>query len=249
MTMFIVPRFQIGTLYVRRNGFPAWCGNSTIRIFMDWTESTPDRPRFAQMTGLKGERGIVTFLDSELIYVRDNCRTSTPFGLGKLEVAFQSVNAFLGVQDMAGKAGADTTHKTWMWWTSALNPAHIQTVRRHITNEIEGQAKISLMAGAPKPEILDVKAVNPEDLLIEWQKFLIDMIAAAFDLSPMALGKTDRVNKATGQVMADSDFRSSVVPTAKRLEEAITSHLLHRFLGLEGFGVPVYRFGRSRCAD
>ena len=603
-----------GTLYVRRNGFPAWCGNSTIRIFMDWTESTPDRPRFAQMTGLKGERGIVTFLDSELIYVRDNCRTSTPFGLGKVEVAFQSINAFLGVQDMAGKAGADTTHKcfpgstevltrrgwikwkdardddefatrssqdqfqwqkplgfvreqhdgdmirfrnrslsitvtpnhrmygrrvykdwkrnrlvfeptdfveatdlfdavknrpgkewrrgqyqrsladfriptrtvwkdgvlpapmfqlgdrkfswedwvaflgiwtaegsylergrgqrrtpvfidkmaaaidgdtypikreyriqiaqsrksnpkkysiverllkrmgfnyqakhdrfiftdrevweylrelrssscytkrvpqwvkdspawlikiffdwammgdgsvgprgkrvyyttskqladdmqelfqkigssavvdsyldhgnqmysvtemlrqeisiipfvgrgkdrmperisysgkvycamvpngtlycrengyafwsgnTWLWWSSSINPAHMQTVRRHITNEIEGQAKISLMAGAPKPEILDVTPLKPEDLLLEWQKFLIDVIAAAFDLSPMALGQTEHTNKATGQVMADSDFRSSVLPTAKRVEEAITRHILHGFLGWE----------------
>jgi hypothetical protein len=212
--------------------FKVWpVDGSTVRIFMDWTESTPDRPRFAQMTGLKGERGIVTFLDSELIYIRDNVRTSTPFGLGKLEVAFQSVNAFLGIQDMAGKSGSDQVHKTWLWWSSTLNPAHIQTVRRHITNEIEGQAKVSLMAGAPKPEVVEVTPVTPEDLLLDWQRFLIDIIAAGFDLSPMALGQTDKVNKATGQVMADSDFRSSVVPTAKRLEEAITRHLLHSFLG------------------
>lgn len=216
---------------------------STIRIFLDWTESTPDRPRFAQMTGLKGERGIVTFLDEELVYIRDNVRTSTPFGMGKLEVAFNTVNSFLGAQDMAGKAGSDQIHKTWLWWEQTMNPAHIQTVRRHIINELEGQAKLSLIAGAKKPDVIEVTPVKPDDLLMDWQRFMIEIIALAFDLSPMALGQTDKVNKATGQVMADSDFRSGVLPTAKRLEEAYTRHLLHgkfeyrdlqfRFVGLE----------------
>src|SRR6266436_6991242 len=81
--------------------------SSTVRIFLDWTESTPDRPRYAQMTGLKGERGIVTFLSEELMYIRDNIRTATPFGLGRLEVCFNSVNSFLDVQDMSGRAGSD----------------------------------------------------------------------------------------------------------------------------------------------
>lgn len=223
-----------GTLYVRRNGKAQWCGNSvdgsTIRIFMDWTESVPDRPRFAQMTGLKGERGIVTFLDSELIYIRDNVRTSTPFGMGKLEVCFNAVNAFLGVQDMSARAGADQVHKTWLWWSQTINPSRVQEVRRHIQNELEGQAKVSLIAGLQKPEVVEVTPVTQDDLLLEWQKFLIDIIANGFDLSPMSLGQTDKVNKATGQVMADSDFRSSVVPMARRVEEGITRHLIHNFL-------------------
>lgn len=226
--MTLEPRM---TPYYKRP-FKVWAvDGSTIRLFMDWTESTPDRPRFAQMTGLKGERGIVTFLDSELIYVRDNVRTSTPFGLGKMEVAFNSINSFLGVQDMAGRAGADQVHKTWLWWENTMNPAHVQTVRRHIINEIEGQAKVSLVSGIKKPQVVDVIPVTPEDLLLDWQRFLIDVIAAAFDLSPMALGQTEKVNKAVGQVLADSDFRSAVVPTAKRIEEGITRHLLHGFMG------------------
>lgn len=219
------------TPYYKRP-FKMWAvDGSTIRRFMDWTESTPDRPKYAQMTGLKGERGIVTFLDNELIYIRDNVRTSTPFGLGKLEVAFNTVNAFLGAQDMSGRAGADQIHKTFLWWEQALNPVHIQTVRRYIQNEQEGQAKISLVQGAKAPTVIDVQAVNPEDLLLDWQQFLIKIIANAFDLSPLALGIDQHTNRATGQVMADSDFRSAVVPMAKRVEEAITRFLLHGFLG------------------
>lgn len=204
--------------------------SSTIRIFLDWTESTPDRPRYAQMTGLKGERGIVTFLSGELIYIRDNIRTATPFGLGRLEVAFNSVNAFLGVQDMSARAGSDQVHKTWLWWEQTLNPAHIQTIRRHIINELEGQAKISLVAGAKAPQVIDVTPVKQEDLLLDWQKFLIQIIAAAFDLSPQALNMDDHPARATAEVMAASDWKNGVVPVATRFQEALTRQWLHDVL-------------------
>jgi len=204
--------------------------SSTVRIFLDWTESTPDRPRYAQMTGLKGERGIVTFLNGELIYIRDNIRTATPFGLGRLEVAFNSVNAFLGVQDMSARAGADQVHKTWLWWEQTLNPAHIQTIRRHIINELEGQAKISMVAGAKAPQVIDVTPVKQEDLLLDWQKFLIQIIAAAFDLSPQALNMDDHPARATAEVMAASDWKNGVVPVATRFQEALTRQWLHDVL-------------------
>ena len=204
---------------------------STIRIYADWSEATQDRPHYAQLTGLKGERGIVAFLDDELIYIRDNVRSSTPFGLGRLEVAFLTVNAFLGAQDMSARAGSDQIHKTWLWWTQNVPPGHLETVKRHIQNDAEGQAKISLMAGLPKPDTLEVIPVTPEDLLLDWQKFLIDIMAAAFELSPMALGMERQTNRSTATVMAEADFNSAIVPAAKKFEEAITRLVIHRALG------------------
>ena len=204
---------------------------STVRIFLDWTESTPDRPRYAQMTGLKGERGIVTFLSDELVYIRDNIRTATPFGLGRLEVCFNVVNSFLGAQDMSGRAGADQVHKTWLWWEQTLNPAHLQIIRRHLINEIEGQAKISMVAGAKAPQVVDVHPVTPEDLLLDWQKFCVQIIAAGFDVAPQDLGMDETAPKATAQVMSDSSWKNGVVPVATRFQEAITRQLVHGLLG------------------
>jgi len=95
-----------------------WAVNTeSIRIFPNWAESlSQDYPHYAQMTGLKGERGAVLFYDDELMYVRDNIATDTPFGTGKMEVGFRSITDFLGVQDMSGRAGTDQVHKTWLWW-------------------------------------------------------------------------------------------------------------------------------------
>jgi len=214
--------------------FKMWAVDaSTIRIFLDWTESTPDRPRYAQMTGLKGERGIVTYLSDEIMYIRDNIRTATPFGLGRLEVCFNIVNSFLGVQDMSGRAGADQVHKTWLWWETALNPAHMQIIRRHITNEIEGQAKVSMVAGAKAPQVIDVHPVTPEDLLIDWQKFCIQIIAVGFDLNPQDLGLDETAPKATSQVLSDSTWKFGIIPVATRFQETLTRQWLHGLMGWE----------------
>jgi len=204
---------------------------STLRIFLDWTESTPDRPRYAQMTGLKGERGIVTFLSDEIMYIRDNIRTATPFGLGRLEVCFNIVNSFLGAQDMSGRAGADQVHKTWLWWEQGLNPAHMQIIRRHITNEIEGQAKVSMVAGAKAPQVVEVTPVTPEDLLIDWQKFCIQIIGVGFDLNPQDLGLDENAPKALGQVLSDSTWKFGIIPVATRFQETLTRQWLHGLMG------------------
>ena len=203
---------------------------STIRIYADWTESTQDRPHYAQLTGLKGERGIIAFLDDELCYIRDNVRSSTPFGIGKMETCFLTINALLGAQDMSARAAADQIHKTWLWWTTNLPPGQFETVQRHIQNEAEGQAKVSMSTGMPKPEVIEVNPVTPEDLLMDWQDLCIRIIAAGFDLSPQSLGLERDVNRSTAQVMSALDFNSAIVPAARKFEEAITRFILHRTL-------------------
>lgn len=209
-----------------------WAVNvESIRVFASWQESTPDMPRYAQMTGLKGERGALLFYDDELIYIKDRPSTDNPFGLGCMEVAFQSLNAFLGVQDMAGRAGADQVHKTFMWFEQPQSESHLQIVRRYIQNELEGQAKLSIISGMKKPEIVDVTPVTEADLLLAWQELLIRMVANAFRMSAMALGVEHDVNRAVGTVLDDKDFRAAVVPTAKRLQEAFTRKILHQKLG------------------
>lgn len=203
---------------------------STIRFYPNWMESQPDLPRYAQMTGLKGERGIVPFYEDELMYIKDNPSVETPFGTGKMEVAFQSITHFLGVQEMSGKAGADQVHKTWLWWQEGTTEDKLSIIRRHITNDLEGQAKISLMAGMKAPEVIDVTTVTNEDILLPWQELLIRIICLAFDMSAMKFLERD-VNRSTGEVLSDDDFRSAVVPTAVRIAEHFTRFILHKKLG------------------
>lgn len=203
---------------------------STIRFFPNWRESDPDQPKYAQMTGLKGERGIIVFYADELMYIKDNPSVETPFGTSKMEIGFQSITHFLGVQDMSGKAGADQVHKTWLWWQTGTTENKLDIIRRHIRNDLEGQAKISLASGMPVPEVVDITTVTEEDILLPWQEMLIRMICAAFDMTAVNMLERD-VNRSTGEVLTDMDFRSAVVPTAVRIAEYFTRFILHKKLG------------------
>lgn len=203
---------------------------STVRFFPNFRESAPDQPKYAQMTGLKGERGIIVFYADELMYIKDNPSVETPFGTSKMEIAFQSITHFLGVQEMSGKAGADQVHKTWLWWEQGTTENKLDIIRRHITNDLEGQAKISLMSGMKAPEVIDVTTVTNEDILLPWQEMLIRMICTAFDMSAVYFLERD-VNRSTGEVLSDADFRSAVVPTAVRIAEYFTRFILHKKLG------------------
>src|ERR1700761_9506070 len=199
---------------------------STIRFFPNWREDDPKQPHYAQMTGLKGERGIIVFYDDELMYVKDNPSVETPFGTSKMEIAFQSIMSFLGVQEMSGRAGADQVHKTWLWWKEGVANQNMDVLRRHIQNDLEGQAKINIMSGMPAPEVIEVTTVTIDDILLPWQEMLIRMICASFDMTAVNFLERD-VNRSTGEVLSDSDFRSAVVPTATRIAEAFTRFILH----------------------
>jgi hypothetical protein len=204
----------------------------SIRMFASWSEGMAETmPHYVQMTGLKGERGAVPFFDDELLYLKDNSATDTPFGMGKMEIAFATVNAFLGVQEMAGRAGSDQIHKTFLWWAHPQSESAYQIVRRYIQNDLEGQAKLSIIGGMQKPDVIDVNPVKPEDLLLEWQEMLIRVIASSFDMSAMALGVAHDVNRATAGIMDDKDFRTAILPAGQRLAEGFTRKILHAKLG------------------
>ncbi|HXB61500.1 MAG TPA: phage portal protein, partial [Acidobacteriaceae bacterium] len=72
--------------------FQLWpVDGATIQINLKW-DGSADSPRYAQATGKIGKDALIPLLDDELIYIRQNPRTYTPFGLGRLEVAFETIN-------------------------------------------------------------------------------------------------------------------------------------------------------------
>ena len=78
---------------------------ASIRIRTDW-DGSPRSPRYVQSTGRLLADSEITLADEELSYIRLNPRTHTPFGLGKLEVAFETIHEFLSAHRYAARMGA-----------------------------------------------------------------------------------------------------------------------------------------------
>jgi HK97 family phage portal protein len=210
---------------------------ATIEIDVTW-DGDPAKPRYAQSRGPFGALGaaqkLIPLLDDELIYLRLNPRTHTPFGLGRLEVAFETVNQFLSANRYAGRLASNSVVQYALWLNEATPEQHDRLIRWW-QDEIEGTGRVPLLSCEQKPEVLRFAGGTDADLRIQWQQFLIMMIANAFEIPPMLLGLQADVNRSTASEMADEAFQSAVVPVARLFAEHITRDLFAKKLGWREF--------------
>jgi hypothetical protein len=202
---------------------------ATIRIIADW-DGRPDSPRYAQMTGLHGADGQIVLSDDELSYIRLNPRTHTPFGLGRVEVAFETINAFLSAYRYAGRLASNSVVQ-YALWLQGLTPAHHERLIRWWQDEIEGTGRVPIISAESKPEVLRFGAGTDADLRLAWQEFLMRIIADAFDLPAQFLGLEQDVNRSTAAEMSEMAFRSAIVPTARLIAEYLTRDAIGKKLG------------------
>ncbi len=214
--------------------FHLWAVDGAL-IHVDTTwNGDPERARYAQSTGRMGKEGSVPLRDDELMYLRLNPRTHTPFGLGRLEVAFETVNQFLSANRYAGRLASNSVVQYALWLNEASPEQHDRLIRWW-QDEIEGTGRVPLLSCEQKPEVLRFAGGTDADLRIQWQEFLLRMIANAFDLPPMLLGLQQDVNRSTAGELADEAFQSAIVPVAKLVAEHITRDLFAKRLGWREF--------------
>ena len=214
--------------------FDLWAvDGATIQIDPKW-DGNPESTRYAQTTGLPGTNGQILLRDDQLIYIRMNPRSHTPFGLGPLEVAFETVNSFLAAHRFAGNLASNAVVQ-YALWMNETTPTEHERLIRWWQDEIEGTGRVPLLSTEQKPEVLRFASGTDADMRLNWQEFLIRMVANAFSVPPMLLGLEQEVNRNTASELADEAFRSAVVPLAKLLAEHLTRDLFAKKLGWREF--------------
>jgi HK97 family phage portal protein len=205
---------------------------ASIQVDPRWN-GDPDTPHYGFRTGLAGTQ-VTPLLDAELMYIRLNPRSYTPFGLGRLEVAFESISQLLSAGRYAGRLASNSVVQYALWLDEASPEQHDRLIRWW-QDDVEGTGRVPILSCEQKPEILRFGNGTDADLRLAWQEFLVRMIANAFDLPPMLLGLEGDVNKSTAGEMADDAFQGAVVPVAKLLAEHITRDLFAKRLGWREF--------------
>ena len=202
---------------------------ATIQVNPLW-DSDPETPRYAQVNGKLGAEGRTQLLDRELMYLRLNPRSHTVFGLGKMEVAFEAINSFLSAQKYAGRVAGNGTVQ-YALWLKDRTPEQHERLTRWWQEEIEGSGHVPVLSSEEPPQVIRLAQGSDAELRLEWQQFLLTMIANAFDLPPMLLGVTHDVNRSTAQELADEAFQNAVVPLAKLIADYLTRHVIAKVLG------------------
>ena len=200
---------------------------ASIRMNLEW-DGSPQSQRYLQVVDQSNTQ--IKLDDDELIYIRLNPRTHTPFGLGRLEVAFETINAFLGAHRYASRLASNSVVQ-YALWLQDLTPEHHERLIRWWQDEIEGTGKVPILSVESKPEVLRFGGGTDADLRLQWQEFLLRVVASAFDLPPFYLGVERDVNRSTAEEMNDLAFRQAIVPTARLLAESLTRGAISKKLG------------------
>lgn len=206
---------------------------ASIRINPRW-DGQPESLRYAQVAPGQTDSAAIELRDNQLIYVRMNPRSFTPFGLGPLEVAFESVNQFLSAHRFAGKLAANSVAQYALWLNEAT-PAQHDRLIRWWQDEVEGTGRVPVLSTQQKPEILRFAQGTDADLRLAWQEFLIRMVANAFGLPPLLLGLEGDVNRSTAAELADEAFRGAISPLAQLIAGHITRDLFAKCIGWREF--------------
>lgn len=202
---------------------------ASIQVNANW-KGDPNDPRYAQVTGKLGKESLIPLRDDELMYIRLNSRSYTPFGLGKVEVAFESISHFLQAHRYAGRLASNSVVQ-YALWLNERTPEQHERLMRWWQDEVEGSGRVPVLSSEQKPEVLKFAAGTDADLRLEWQQFLLTMIANAFDLPAMMLGAEQDVNQSTASELADEAFQNAIVPLAKLIADHITRDVIVKRLG------------------
>ncbi|MDR3473353.1 MAG: phage portal protein [Devosia sp.] len=224
----------------------------SISIYPMWSGGR-DEARYVQTIGYGSAFGggqVAQLRNDELIYIRPNPTTATPFGFGPLEMAFTSIARILGVGEFAGNVATNARPSIMVYLGNGVDQEKLNTFRSWWKNDIEGQGLTPITASSAGdtdkvvgPQIMRLFPEGDAGLYLKYQEFLKAEIATAFDLSPMNLGVERDVNRNTAEVSEDRDWDQAIKPTALTVASYLTreaiqgklgfSQLMFRFVGLD----------------
>lgn len=203
---------------------------TTVRPVVKW-DGNPKSVRFLQALGYTGgsilsEVSAKQLIAEDIIYMRLNPSTETPYGYGPLEIAYDSISWKLGVGRYASTAASNAQPQNLLYVGSVGNESELLTFRAYWRNEVEGQGQTPIIANQLKPEVLRLHAGTDEALYLKWQEFLIREIATGFCLSPQSLGVERDVNRNTAETAEDRDWDSAIKPLAQMIQSHINRDIL-----------------------
>ena len=220
----------------------------SIQMYPGWS-GAPAEARYSQVLSYgsySGDAGRIDLASQDLMYIRPNPSTGTPFGLGAVEVAFSDVSRFLATGEFAGNV-ASNQRSSILIDLGDVPQEDVATFRTYWTNEVEGQGSVPIVGftGAPgdaKSRGVGVEQLYPEGdsgLFLKYQELLVRFIANAFDISPQNLGIEADVNKNTSEVASDRDWSTAIKPMASLIESHINRDVVWHALG---FSQVEFRF-------
>ena len=223
----------------------------SIQIFPMWSGGK-NEARYAQVVGYGTTFGgtiAAELTNEEMMYIRPNASSATPFGFGPLEIAFNTVTNILGVAEFTGRVSTNQHSSVALELGEGVDQQYLNEFRKYWIDDIEGQGKVPIVATQSSGRSdekskrgFQVHRLYPEGdsaMYLEYQNFLLRTLAASFDLSPQNLGLESDVNRNTSETAEDRDWNQAIKPLGSKIAQHMTRDALH---GKLGFSQLKFRF-------
>lgn len=199
---------------------------SSLQHVMDWNGS-PTAPRYVQTLP---DGRVITFTNSEIIPMRYGSRVVTPDGLSPMDVAYQDIERFLETGAFAGRTASNANAKKALFLKNATTE-QINDLRAYWRNEIEGTGALAIIGGEDA-QTLELGLVTDANLFLNFQEFLITVIAAAFGVDALKANVIAGVNRSTGDNLSQATDEGAVKPFADMIAQYVNQYVL-----------PLYQLG------
>lgn len=200
----------------------------SIQIYPLWSGKA-NEARYMQTYGYQTTVGGKGLRNDELIYIRKDPATATPFSYGPIEVAFNTISRLLGVSDYAGNVASNAQPANILWF-KGIDDRTLSAIRAFWRNDVEGQGQTP-MFGGEEMKVLPLHAGGDAALYLAYQDMVRREIAAAFDISPQNLGLESDVNRSTSETAAERDWDGAIKPLAKLYASYLNREAIHGRLG------------------
>lgn len=217
----------------------------SIQVYPGWSGKA-NEARYVQSQGYGNVGGIggIQLRNDELVYIRKDPTTDSPFGIGSLEVAFNSISRQLAVADFAGNLTGNQQPANLLIFKGA-GSNDIDRLRNYWRNEVEGQGTTPILGG-DGAQVEGLRGTTDDALFLKYQQFMLIEIATAFEISPHNLGKEEHDNRSTAEVAEDRDWQSAIAPCASNIAAYLTREVIQ---GKMGFSQLEFRFPGLKRED
>ena len=181
----------------------------------------------------------VNLASEDIMYFNMNNYSYTPLGSSPVEQAFMTIQYLLNAQRYAGTVASNALPKYLLNLGENVDQNTITKFRKYFEEEIYGSGKTPIVGGSKGIATSQLTASDDNGLYLQWQHFLITIIAYTFNIDPKRLNEGSQTDRSTVAEQKENILDEAVKPLARVIEENINAKVLGR-VGLEK--VLIFKF-------
>ena len=194
---------------------------STIQFCVPYDYTNPLAARYAQQQPLE----LKTFSSQQLAYLQRNHFTDRPQGLSPILTAYNYITYLLNANERADDVASNAT-ADFMIYFKEMPASQREEFIKYMQEEIEGTGKIPVGSGPGDLDTKQIRAINKDGLYLEYQQFLMSIVAISFGCPPEKMGLTKSNDRSTAEDIDAVLMSELVKPYADIWEDAVNEHIL-----------------------